>query len=629
MNFFQWQSDARRKTGLLIVLMALAVFSLVVMSNLLYVAFQAYKSPDTPWTQFLTLRSFLVSFVVIGSVVLTASVIKTFMLASGGGRAVARSLGGHPVEPGTDKFYERRLLNVVEEMSLASGMPVPAVYVLHGETGINAFAAGYSFNDAVIGVTKGTMELLSREELEGVIAHELSHIVHGDMRLNMRLVGIVFGITMLAEMGYFMMRSAGHSRSKDSGPVVMGGLGLMVIGYSGAFFGNMIKASISRTREFLADASAVQYTRNREGLATALQKVGGFAHGSLLESPKAQEASHMMFGQAVSSAMSGMFSTHPPLEERIRKLDPQWDGTFVTPEPIEADAANEQKQAGAVSETISGLAAGAAVVSHSLNAIGKPAAAHRRQAAALLDKLPVRLVDACRKREDFPAIAMALIVSEEGEAFDRQLEILNKHFDQTVVARTLAFHEDLAKCGVEDQLPVLELALSHIADMTLEQHTTLMRVLYAMSRADGKTSPLEWSLITIISHYCDKVSEKVALSRPFHSLQPVREEAVLVISALISMSGMNREQRITCFEQVTATFNFMDVRLQGQISYKHLQTALKQLNRLCPEAKQELLAALCTCVEFDGQVVAEEAQALRAMALVMECPMPPILSPSQ
>ena len=627
MNFFQWQSDARRKTGLLIALMVLAVLSLVVMSHLLYVAFQVYKHPDIPRTQFLTLKSFVISFGVIGSVVLVASVIKTMTMASGGGRAVARSLGGHPVDPGTDKFYERRLLNVIEEMAIASGMPAPAVYVLHGEMGINAFAAGYSFNDAVVGVTKGTMQLLSREELEGVIAHEMSHIVNGDMRLNMRLVGIIFGITMLAELGYFMLRSAGHSRSKESGPVMLGGVALMIIGYSGAFFGSIIKASISRTREFLADASAVQYTRNREGLATALQKVGGFAHGSFLESPKAQEASHMMFGRAVSSSLSGMFSTHPPLEKRIRKLAPRWDGTYIVPEPVQPDHTSENSKPNTTQQTAAAMSlAGAAVVSHSLNSIGKPVAGHRRHAAALLDKLPVRLVCACRQTNDFPAIAMALLLSDDPKELAIQVECIRKKFDQTMVARTLELQEDLSKCGVEDQLPVLELALSRVAELTMVQRKQMLSALYRISRADGRTSPLEWSLITIISHYCDKASEGIVIPRRFHSLQPVRDEVILVVSALVAMSGMDAAQRKICFDQTLGCLNFLDIQMQGKMSYSHLQHALKRLNLLCPEAKQELLTACCACVEFDGQVVPAEAQALRAMALVMECPMPPVLT---
>ena len=631
MNFFQWQSDARRKTGLLVALMVLAVLSLVVMSNLLYVAFQAYKHPDTPWTHFLTLKSFLLSFGLIGSVVLIASVIKTITMASGGGRAVARSLGGHPVDPGTDKFYERRLLNVVEEMAIASGMPAPAVYVLHGEMGINAFAAGYSFNDAVVGVTKGTMQLLSREELEGVIAHEMSHIVNGDMRLNMRLVGIIFGITMLAELGYFMLRSAGHSRSKESGPVMLGGVALMLIGYSGAFFGSIIKASISRTREYLADASAVQYTRNRDGLASALQKVGGFAYGSFLESPKAQEASHMMFGRAVSSSLSGMFSTHPPLEKRIRKLAPRWDGSYIVPEPVQPDHTTENSQPGTAQQATQQTAAtmslaGAAVVSHSLHSIGKPVAGHRKHAAALLDKLPVRLVCACREADDFPAIAMALLLSGDPKELAIQVECIRKKFDQPMVARTLELQEDLSKCGVEDQLPILELALSRVAEMTMMDRKNMLSALYGISRADGKTSPLEWSLITIISHYCDKASEGIVIPRRFHSLQPVRDEVILVVSALVTMSGMDAAQRKICFDQTLAQLNFLDVPMQGKISYSHLQKALKRLNNLCPEAKQELLMACCACVEFDGQIVPAEAQALRAMALVMECPMPPVLT---
>ncbi len=646
MNFFQAQADARRKTGLLVCLMVLAVVSLAVMSNGLYALIMTWRTPHSHWLQFVSWESMGLFLILIFVVVLVASTIKTLVMASHGGRAVAKSMGGHAVAPATDNFYQRRLLNIVEEMALASGMPVPAVYVLHGEMGINAFAAGYGLNDAVIGVTKGTIELLSREELEGVIAHEFSHIVHGDMKLNMRLIGIIFGITMLAELGYFMLHSGGRSRSKDAMPVVIGGVGLMLIGYSGAFFGNLIRSSISRTREFLADASAVQYTRNKEGLAGALKKIGGFSHGSLLVAPQAQETSHMMFGQSVTGPLTAMFATHPPLGKRIQKLEPRWDGRFPVVRPVEADIQQESKAHGKKTAGVAGLSSsGASLHSHTqdkqslsivharsgsvteaIQSIGNPGVGHLAFASQLLRRLPLRLASHCRHSHWFSPIVIGLILSEENTVLSKQESIIGECFDQVMVARVLEVHEDLEKSGIDDRLAVLELALKGLNELSLEERTRLVKTLYQLIKADGRVTPLEWSLVTIIEHYSDKASVGFIASRPVYSLQPLRDDVLLVISALVVMSGMSHEKRQTCFDKVTNDLAFPGAVIGQKLNYRVMKDSLKRLNRLCPEAKEQLLSACCSCVEFDGQVVTAEAQALRAIALVLECPVPPVLT---
>ena len=248
-------------------------------------------------------------------------------------------MGGRLLHPQTTDLNERKILNVVEEMAIAAGTPVPPVYLLENEEGINAFAAGHAPNDAIIGVTRGCVQTLSRDELQGVIGHEFSHILNGDMRLNLRLMGVLFGILLIGLTGYILLRSTSgygyrvrvNSRDDDRGrrnilPLI--GLALYVIGYVGVFFANLIKAAVSRQREFLADASAVQFTRNPEGIAGALKKIGRLA-GSAMHEPRAAEASHMFFGNIGGvGQLFGLLATHPPLVERIRRLDPSFDGDF-------------------------------------------------------------------------------------------------------------------------------------------------------------------------------------------------------------------------------------------------------------------------------------------------------------
>ena len=239
---------------------------------------------------------------------------------------VARELGGTPVATDVRDPLRRRYRNIVEEMAIASGVPVPEIYVLEAENGINAFAAGYAPGDAAIAVTRGALETLDRDELQGVVAHEFSHILNGDMRLNIRLMGVLFGIMVLGLIGRLIVRGGYHtsivSSRRDRGtPVVLiVGLGLVILGGIGVFFARLIKAGVSRQREYLADASAVQFTRQSEGIANALKKIGGYADGSSITAADPEEVSHMLFGSG--SRLAGLFATHPPLTKRIQALDP-------------------------------------------------------------------------------------------------------------------------------------------------------------------------------------------------------------------------------------------------------------------------------------------------------------------
>src|ERR1051325_10285133 len=324
MDFFERQDKARKNTKVLVVYFVLAVACIIAAVYLacLLILGGAAAHHHGRAAEFALWNSDVFFYSSMGTLaVIVFGSLYQISALSGGGSVVAESLGGRPVEPGTTDAQERRLLNVVEEMSIASGVPMPKVYVLDEERGINAFAAGHSTSDAVVAVTRGTLQTLNRDELQGVIGHEFSHILNGDMRLNLRLMGIIFGILCLATIGRILLRTRGRRN-----PLPLLGLALLAIGGIGVFFGRLIQAAVSRQREFLADASSVQFTRNPAGLSGALQKIGGV--GSQIESDRAADACHMFFGNALGSSFLGMFATHPPLEERIRAIDPTWDGKF-------------------------------------------------------------------------------------------------------------------------------------------------------------------------------------------------------------------------------------------------------------------------------------------------------------
>ncbi len=327
MDFFAQQARARKNTKVLVVYFVIAVLCIIasvyIVSLLIFYG-TASQEPDSSPVELVLWDPQLLLYVVLGTlgVVVAGSLYKTLALAKGGS-AVAESLGGRLVPADPADPDERKLRNVVEEMAIAAGVPVPKIYVLDDEQGINAFAAGHTPGDAALGVTRGCITLLDRDELQGVIGHEFSHILNGDMRLNLRLMGVIFGIVCLAVVGRILLYSRG---GRGRNPLMLLGLALIVIGAIGVFFGRLIQAALSRQREFLADASAVQFTRNPAGLSGALQKIGGF--GSKVESAHAGEASHMFFGNGVGKPFLNALATHPPLDQRIRAIDPDWDGTF-------------------------------------------------------------------------------------------------------------------------------------------------------------------------------------------------------------------------------------------------------------------------------------------------------------
>ncbi|MEN8680098.1 MAG: M48 family metallopeptidase, partial [Akkermansiaceae bacterium] len=410
MDFFEAQDQARKKTKWLVLWFFLAVIGVVVSVDLLVIALTGGGDP---------VPLVVLASVVTGGIILASSGFKSMQL-SAGGSVVAEDLGGRLVMPGSTDFEERRLLNIVSEMALASGMPVPQVYLMDHEEGINAFAAGTEPSNAVIGVTRGCLQRLSREELSGVIAHEFSHILNGDMRLNMRLMGLVFGLVVLSMIGRGMVELlrfqsiSSRRNNKEGGNIMLVlfvlGLGLLVIGALGSFFGRLIQAAVSRQREFLADASSVQFTRNPDGIVGALKKIGGSEMGSKMKSPKAIEASHMFFSNG------GMFSfglaTHPPLDVRIRAVQESWDGEFVRSEikPVASDRKTKNEERKGPLDGLPG-----AVVLGAASGIGQEE--HRRISTGqeLYRGLSQQWREAIEDREVAQAVIFGLLLAEDDQ----------------------------------------------------------------------------------------------------------------------------------------------------------------------------------------------------------------------
>lgn len=478
----------------MILLFFLAVVGLIILTNLLLLGVLAYSNTGQfvfsydALRQVYSLEIFIAVAAAVSLLIFGGSLYKTMSL-SGGGANVAEMLGGRLVSQSTSDIQERQLLNVVEEMAIASGSPIPRVYLLD-EVSINAFAAGQSPATAVIGITRGTLTRLNREELQAVIAHEFSHIFNGDMRLNIRLIGLLHGILLIGMIGYFILRSirfSGRSRNKKGGggiaAILALGAGLMVIGYAGTFFGQWIKAVVSRQREYLADASAVQFTRNKDGIAGALKKIGGLSAGSYIDAPSAPEYSHAYFANGISSFWQSLFATHPPLDKRIKAIDPGWNGKFIEAKVVQPTPSESSKAA--TSKNV-GIAVTTAILSsaeQAINQIGTLNEENISYVQQLILALPTALRKASQEAFSARAVVYAILISQQR---DRQQAgaLLEKHAEKSMPALTERFLPEIDRLDEKLKLPLLELSINALKELSTNQYIQFKRAVNHIIVAD-------------------------------------------------------------------------------------------------------------------------------------------------
>ncbi len=634
MDFFEYQERARKRTGQLVVLYGLAVLGIIA---LVYVAvvgllvFAASRDPDAAQRDFWAPE--LLLWIGGGTLALVGitSLIKISELASGGG-VVAKALGGRLLNLGTRDKTERKVLNVVEEMSIASGVPVPAVYLLDRESGINAFAAGHKPEHAVIGITRGAAELLSRDELQGVVAHEFSHILNGDMRLNIRLISILHGILVIGLLGGTLMQIAFYSgrssrRGGGAGGIIALGAALFVIGYIGVFFGRLIKAAVSRQREFLADASAVDFTRNPDGLSGALQKIGGSAGHARLRSPKAEEFSHMYFGQGIRTLWNA-FATHPPLPGRIRRIDPRWDGTFAevaAPERVEEPSEAAAPDAPVVAMPLATVLAATAVAQ-----VGRPTQKHLDYARSLLDRIPDRLAQAAHEPAGARALVYCLLLDPGEDVRARQWERLDRHAKE-VADRARELAPLVEQCGPEARIPLLDLATPALRELTAMEYAAFKDDFGALAGADRRIDTFEWLLRHVILLYLEPHFTKA--TKPvvqYYNLQGIRRECAQLLSTLAREGNEDEEAAKRAFELGRARLKGVDPAAvpflpPEECRLRDLDAALDKLATVTPRFKRPILEAAGACIAADKQVTVEEGEIFRGIADILGCPMPPLL----
>ncbi|MFH4496814.1 M48 family metallopeptidase [Vibrio diabolicus] len=611
MDFFDHQDTARQRTGLLVFLFSLAVVTITGLVSVLSIGIY-YGVTGEHFDQETALTYVLLCFAGVLLVVAISSTVRLSALTSNGGRGVAESIGGKLISSNTLDAKHRQLLNVVEEMAIASGIPVPPVYVMQEERGINAFAAGMSIDDAVIGVTQGALDSFTRDELQGVIAHEFSHILNGDMRLNTRLIGVLFGITCIAHFGHLVLDNTHHtsrvsrsSSDSDKGFAVIMLIAIicLVLGWIGTLFGSMIKAAISRQREFLADASAVQFTRNDQGIAGALKKIGSHMAGSSLNTKASDEMSHMMFGQSKLSGFSGLFATHPPLEERIRRIEPGWDGSF--------SQSSHRPTTSFENDNVSGFSSGTSTQPE------KPTTAELSEVGQqLLNQLPSELVDIAREPYSARFIAFALIF----DGSELQREMIKSHIPNVSQAQLLPWLDyDLP---LHLRFPLLELSIPALKSLSEGQKNRLCQVLRELSQTDDHYSLAEWCVINLLEK---QLLESYGCTKQFQSLKQLKESVFWLLRELAWVSHSQPEDAQRAFSSALTCLGFNDAELQpANKNWGLNRAALELLLQLKPKSRHLFVKACRLAIESDGKVTVAEGELYRVIACFLEVPEPPL-----
>ena len=651
MDFFERQDQARRNTKLLIFYFVLGVAMLIVAvyAALLGVFTGLGSQHQHGYSREAQLvlwnpQLFLLATVGTFAVIAVGSGFKTLELAQGGS-SVATMLGGRLVDPTTTDPDERKLRNVVEEMAIAAGVPVPQVYLLPDERGINAFAAGHSTSDAVVAVTAGAMKLLTRDELQGVIGHEFSHILNGDMRLNLRLMGIIFGILCLAVIGRVLLYTRSRS-SKDKNPLPLLGLVLIVIGWVGVFFGRLIQAAVSRQREFLADASSVQFTRNPAGLAGALKKIGGLSYGSKLEAAHAEEASHMFFGNGMGESFLHLMDTHPPLAERIRAIDPSFDGSFppvslaeteragpqVAPPPLRPPIPFPFPAAPRVGAGAARLAPPVIAAQAAMASAGTPTTSHLRYAEGLREIIPANVLAAAREGLGASTLVYALLLSDDETTRRKQLDELAAATSAAVCQETLRVLPEVQAVATHAKLPLVDLAIPGLRHLSPSQFQQFRTAVQKLVESDGEVDLFEYVLQKIVLRHLEPYfSQARKPTVQYYAFKPLAPDCAVLLSALAYLGQDDPDKIQFAFRQGAQPLSYaaqLELQLlpEDQCDLAQVDAALNRLSQAVPQIKKNVLNACAQTVAADGVIQELEAELLRAIADTLDCPIPPFIS---
>ena len=652
MDFFEHQEIARRSTRRLVVLFAIAVVTIVIAVNfaatVIYFGFLMPSGAARAGAALPAGFYFINTCIVLG--LIGGGTAYKMSALSAGGAAVANLVDAREVDMTTRDLLDRRLINVVEEMAIASGVAVPRVYVMDNETAINAFAAGHSISDAVITVTRGALTRLSRDELQGVIAHEFSHVLNGDMRLNLRLIGVLHGLLIVAIAGRLLLEAGGRSRGGSSSGrsgnamaiLLFAGVALWILGYIGVFFGRLIKAAVSRQREFLADASAVQFTRNPDGIGGALRKIGGLTEttglGTRINHPQAEALSHLFLGAARPSFVRGLFATHPPIEERVRRIYGRKQASLPAPENAVALAMSGPEPApqydrlratgvnalSPVAGLVAAAAGGAAAQNELAASVGTVATPAQRDFAldesqrATVGTLRAAASDAIHAQ----LIAFALLVEKDSELRAQQCELIAETYGTEASQLSDRYHGLIQQLPPGARQPLLDLAMPALRKLPEPARQRVLKLAHLLIVADGRVSIREFLLFTILKRRLGPDASKAVPVR-YRAVSERAPDAALVLSLIAVVRLPKRPEHAFNAGALLLPESNVEFVSAEAIKLDDVSAALDRLNQLAPLAKPQLIKAATAAAFVDSETNWRAASALRMICAALDAPLPP------
>ncbi len=619
MNFFQAQDNARRKTWQLGIMFGAAVLTLIILTNVLVALTVGWSGmqigmPVSQTLQNMPAETWMWTSIGVVGVIGSAILYKRASLRAGG-KAIAEALGGSLIHQNTRDRKQRQLLNVVEEMAIASGVPVPPVYLIP-EPSINAFAAGFGTDDAVIGINQGTLDALNRSELQGVVAHEFSHILNGDTGINLKLIAILHGILFLGMIGYGLLRVGGVCGRRNGMPVLALAIGLLIIGYGGTFFGNLIKAAVSRQREYLADASAVQFTRNPGGIANALKKIGGFT--SYMTSNRASEVSHMFFGASAARFAGNLMATHPPLDKRIRAIEPNWDGDL-----------SYQASSADVPPGVSGFAGQPIADPENLVAqVGAPTEASLQAAQTLISDNPDALTDAAHDPYEARALVYSMLIDSNPDIANQQFTYINANAEPGVPEHVGRLRRDMEDTDRIHALTLLDMAIPALKELSHAQFERFNKNTAHLITVDDHVDVFEWVLHRLLMkelypHFTGPQNYHGRVKR----VNKLSNECGELLSLIAGHGHEDPHAQVAAFDAaidalgISATYT-----PPAAFDYAHVNENLARLRKLAPLTKPALLKACVLAARHDGELNAHEFALLKGIAATLDCPLPPTIS---
>jgi len=678
MDFFEKQTLARRKSTLLVTYFVIAVVATVVVINLLsYLSVRYFAQSQY---MIVTPRDWFdgpfwwLTLTVVGAI--AAGSLWRFVRLRKGGSQVPLMMGALPVDLQSKDTLHRRLINVTEEMSIAAGTPIPQIFILQQETGINAFVAGYQLQDMTLTVSQGALENLSRDELQGVIAHEFSHIQNADTRLNMRIMALLAGLLFIGSIGSFLCRSAAitrtrrrfsmRSNNKGSGGIFAIGSILFLAGYTGLLFGRFIQAAVSRQREWLADATAVQYTRNPDGISGALSKIADNSYQSWLDSANAQEVNHMCFSEALK--LRQWLASHPPLDQRIKAINPMFltrqraasnaekvKAQQVPTHPEAASFAGRPLSATAVSDrraahsTAADSTASDSTDTGSKN-IGSPLttsqtiSADQHTTSVLPDKSIIGTVpeqnyalghqilnrlkqlfgDGLHNAVYAEALLYTMVLRETSEQVASQLKFkLSNNETLSDWQQSARLRDQLKRLPADQHLSLLEIITSVLKAQPASIKSHIIEQTGVIIAADQRTTFAEFIMQSFIVHHLAGGTP----GRTINSLNKVTPHLEIILSMFARLGTIQEEKDADkiLFNKVSQLhYPLTPLNFRRKISGSLLANAVRALSGLNHHLKPILIEACLDCIKSDDKIIDKEYQLLRITVEMLDCPMPPL-----